>query len=105
MAEGWARHLGFEAASAGTQPAGVIAPNAVKVMAEVGVDLSGQTPSSIDEFDHNRFDKVFSMGCGVSCPNIPLDGDWELDDPVGKDIDVYRATRDKIRSHLSELLS
>ena len=31
------------------------------------------------------------MGCGVSCPNIPLNGDWELDDPVGQSMDVYRS--------------
>ena len=105
MAEGWARHLGFEAASAGTHPAGSVAKNAVKVMTEVGVDISGQTPSHIDEYDHERFDKVFSMGCGVSCPSIPFDGDWDLDDPVGKDLESYRVTRDRILNHLSEVVS
>ena len=72
MAEGWARHLGLEAASAGTHPGPSVAKNAVIVMAEIGIDISSQVPSHIDDFDHSQFDKVFSMGCGVSCPNIPL---------------------------------
>ena len=104
MAEGWARHFGLEAASAGTHPGTIVAPNAVKVMAEIGIDISDQIPSIIDDFDHTDFDKVCSMGCGVSCPNIPLDGDWELDDPVGKSMDVYRTTRDAIAEHVRALI-
>ena len=104
MAEGWAKHLGLEAASAGTHPGSVVAPNAVKVMAEIGIDISDQSPSLIDDFDHTKFDKVFSMGCGVSCPNIPLDEDWELDDPVGKSMDVYRNTRDAIEANIRRLI-
>ena len=104
MAEGWARHLGLEAASAGTHPGGKVAPNAVNVMAEKEIDISNQTPDQIDEIDHTTFDKVFSMGCGVSCPNIPLDEDWELDDPVGKSMDVYRNTRDAIEANIRKLV-
>ena len=104
MAEGWARHLGMEAASAGTHPGGKVAPNAVNVMSEKGIDISHQTPDQIDDIDHTTFDKVFSMGCGVSCPAVPLDGDWELEDPVGKSIDVYRKTRDSIEAHVRALI-
>lgn len=104
MAEGWARHLGLDAASAGTHPASAVANNAVVVMAEKGIDISSQKPQSLDEFDHTQFDKVFSMGCGVSCPTISLDGDWELDDPVGQGIDVYRSTRDIIEILIKTLI-
>ncbi len=104
MAEGWAKHFGLESASAGTHPGAIVAPNAVKVMAEIGIDISYQKPAIIDDFDHTEFDKVFSMGCGVSCPNIQLDGDWELDDPVGKSMDVYRTTRDAIAEHVRALI-
>ncbi len=106
MAEGWARHLGLEAASAGTSavPGSSIAENAVAVMAEKGIDMSHQQPSLVDDVDHTAFDKVFSMGCGVFCPNILLDGDWELDDPVGKSLDEYRETRDVIEAHVRSLI-
>ena len=104
MAEGWARYLGLDAASAGTHPGSTVAANAVVVMAEKGIDISTQTPSQVDDFDHTNFDKVFSMGCGVSCPNIPLDEDWELDDPVGKSMDVYRNTRDAIEANIRRLI-
>jgi len=104
MAEGWARHLGLEAVSAGTHPGSTVAANAIAVMAEKGIDISVQTPSKVDDFDHTTFDKVFSMGCGVQCPNIPLHGDWQLDDPVGHSLDVYRETRDVIEGQVRSLL-
>ncbi len=104
MAEGWARHLGLGAASAGTTPGDVVASHAVEVMAEKGIDISQQQPTLVGDVDHTTFDKVFSMGCGVSCPNIPLDGDWELDDPVGKSLDHYRKTRDAIEAHVRGLI-
>ena len=80
------------------------ATNAVIAMAEKGIDISHQQPSLVDDVDHTSFDKVFSMGCGVSCPNIPLDGDWELDDPVNKSLDDYRDTRDAIEAHVRGLI-
>ena len=104
MAEGWARHLGLEAASAGTHPGSSVAANAVVVMAEKGIDIATQSPSQVDDFDHTQFDKVFSMGCGVQCPSIPLNGDWQLDDPVGQSIDVYRKTRDAIEVQVRALI-
>ena len=106
MAEGWARHLGLEAASAGTSagPGSSVAANAVVVMGEKGIDISHQQPSLVDDVDHTTFDKVFSMGCGVLCPDIPLDGDWELDDPVGKILDEYRKTRDAIEAQVRGLI-
>ncbi len=105
MAEGWARHLGLDCASAGTHPATGVAGNAVVVMAEVGVDISQQTPSLVDDFSPGDFDLIFSMGCGVYCPNIPLDGDWELADPVGQSLAVYRKTRDEIERNVRKLAS
>lgn len=105
MAEGWAKHLGIDSASAGTNKSeSKVAPNAVLAMAEKGIDISHQRPSHVDDIDHTSFDKVFSMGCGVQCPNIPLDADWELDDPVGESMDVYRKTRDEIEKQVRDLL-
>ena len=104
MAEGWAKHLGMDAASAGTHPASSVATNAVAVMNEIGIDISAQAPNLIDDYNPDDFDLIFSMGCGVSCPNVPLNGDWELEDPVGQSLDVYRSTRDEIERRVRELV-
>ena len=103
MAEGIARSLGHEAASAGTHPATLVSPNAVLVCAEIGIDISNQQPKSVDNFSADDWDAVISMGCGVSCPAMKIDEDWELDDPVGQSIDVFRETRDAIRDQIFRL--
>ncbi len=77
MAEGWARYLKgdcIEAFSAGVAPIGVSA-NAIKVMAEVGVDISGQTSDHVDDFLGIDFDYVISV-CDHAkelCPVFPRD--------------------------------
>ena len=103
MAEGIARSLGHEAASAGTHPATLVSPNAVIVCAEIGIDISNQQPKSVDNFSADDWDAVISMGCGVSCPAMKIDEDWELDDPVGQSIEVFRETRDAIRDRILRL--
>jgi len=103
MAEGIARSLGHEAASAGTHPATLVSPNAVLVCAEIGIDISNQQPKSVDNFSADDWDAVISMGCGVSCPAMKIDEDWELDDPVGQSIEVFRETRDAIRDRILRL--
>ena len=100
MAEGIARSLGHDAASAGTHPATKVSPNAVLVCAEIGIDISNQQPKSVDNFSADDWDAVISMGCGVSCPAMKIDEDWELDDPHGQSIEVFRETRDAIRDRI-----
>lgn len=75
MAEGWAHHLKkgvMEPYSAGTVPAAVH-PLAVRVMAEVGVDISGQQAKHVDELRNIEFDIVITLCDGVreSCPLPP----------------------------------
>jgi|TARA_B110000263_G_C14785171_1_gene275049 arsenate reductase len=105
MAEGWATHLGLDAASAGTHPGTEVAPNAVAVMAENGIDISGQVSSGLNGIETGDFDRIISMGCGVHCPTLSIDADWALDDPVGQSIDVYRKTRDAIGARVRALLN
>ena len=75
MAEGWARklkHDTMEAYSAGVEIHG-LNPDAVKVMAEVGIDISGQTSKHIDEFKDQAIDLVVTV-CGhaqETCPYFP----------------------------------
>ena len=103
MAEGLAKSMGFVAASAGTHPAQAVAQHAITLLNSKGISTDGMTPKSLDEFNPEAFDMVISMGCGVHCPAIKIDQDWELEDPVGQAYDVYEATAAEIQRRL-ELL-
>jgi arsenate reductase len=75
MAEGWARHLKgdvFEAYSAGIETHG-LNPNAVKVMAEAGVNISKQYSKHLDELKDIQFDWVITVcdNANESCPFYP----------------------------------
>lgn len=75
MAEGWARTLlqgKIEAHSAGVAPSG-LDPRAIKVMEEVGVDISGHRSKHVDELEEKEFDFVITL-CDEaqgSCPVFP----------------------------------
>jgi arsenate reductase len=75
MAEGWARHLKgevIEPYSAGIERHG-LNPLAVKVMAEAGVDISGQRSKTLDDLPVREFDWVITL-CGhasETCPFFP----------------------------------
>ena len=60
-------------------------------------------PKNLDQFDPKEFDLVISMGCGVQCPAIKIDQDWELDDPVGQPFEIFEQTAKEIERRLSLL--
>lgn len=108
MAEGFARHYGsdvLEAYSAGTKLAERVNPNAIKVMKEVGIDISSQRPKLLEEIP-SKVDILITMGCNVQCPYIPCRQreDWGLDDPDGKPIEEFRKTRDIIEGKVKNLI-
>lgn len=75
MAQGWLRHLGgarVEVDSAGTDPKGVH-PLAIRVMGEVGIDISGHTSDHVDTYVGEAYDLVVTV-CDTareSCPVFP----------------------------------
>lgn len=123
MAEGWARHLKgdvIEAYSAGIETHG-LNPNAVKVMAEAGVDISGHKSQHIGEFKEVKLDVVVTV-CGhahETCPFFP--GNCRVihvgfDDPPKmarelagqgaseeEQLECYRKVRDEIRAFVETL--
>ena len=103
LAEGIARHLGHEAASAGTHPASQVSENALRILESKGIATDGLEPKSVDLFNAEDFDMVISMGCGVSCPMMRIDQDWELDDPVGQSLAVFEATAQEIERRMALL--
>jgi arsenate reductase len=110
MAAGWLRRLAgdsIEVRSAGTEPAEQLNPSAVAAMAEVGIDISGQTPAELTWDTAHEADVIITMGCGDACPVFPGKRyeDWKLDDPAGKDVDAVRPIRDEIRRRMEDLLA
>ena len=108
MAEGFARFYGdevLEIYSAGTHPAPEINPDAVTVMQEIGIDISGQYPKTLDDIPFET-DILIKMGCGVVCPFVPNshEEDWGLPDPAGKTLEEFRQVRDMIRGKVLDLV-
>ena len=56
--------------SAGTKASGKLNPTAVKVMSEIGIDISGHTSDSIDKYLHQEWDYVITVcgGANETCP-------------------------------------
>ncbi|MGB6109244.1 MAG: arsenate reductase ArsC [Mycobacterium sp.] len=110
MAAGFLRALAGDAVevrSAGSDPGPRINPAAVEAMAEVGVDISDQSPKLLTSEAVEAADVVITMGCGDACPIFPGISyrNWELDDPAGKGIDAVRPIRDEIRSRVTALVT
>lgn len=119
MAEGWTRYLKgniIEACSAGIETHG-LNENAVKVMAEAGVDISAHRSRHIDEFKDIKLDYVITV-CGHAnehCPIFP--GKTKVihvgfEDPPKlaqntaneeEALDCYRKVRDQIKEFVEKL--
>ena len=86
------------ALSAGTAPASHVHPEVVEVMREIGIDLTGRTPTGLTRELAEQADLVITMGCGDECPFIPGKQyiDWDLDDPHGQPMARVRSIRDQI---------
>ncbi|MBX7267157.1 arsenate reductase ArsC [Micromonospora sp. Llam7] len=109
MAAGWLRHLAgdsVEVRSAGSAPASQINPAAVQAMAEVGIDITDQTPKKLGYEAAEASDVIITMGCGDACPVFPGKRyeDWKLDDPAGQGIEAVRPIRDDIRHRVEQLI-
>jgi len=119
MAEGWARALksdSIEPYSAGIETHG-LNPDAVRVMAEAGVDISGQRSKHVDELRDVEFDYVVTV-CDHAHENCPLfRGKAKIvhagfDDPPRLTADAkteeerlrpYRRVRDEIKTFVEGL--
>ena len=118
MAEGLLRREAggqFEVESAGTKP-GIVRPEAISVMRELGVDISGHRSKHVNEFDGERFDYVITVcdNANESCPVFPgavkrLHKSFE--DPAAVNgseeerLAAFRRVRDELREYLREFAS
>ena len=121
MAEGLLRHLAgdrFKVMSAGTEVTFVrpeVIPEAIKAMAELGVDVAGQEPKTLERYLGEPFDYVVTVcdDANEACPVFPGAErrlHWSFRDPSrveGGDeerLEVYRTVRDEIRARISREL-
>ena len=110
MAAGFMTHLGqgrVDVLSAGSAPKDSINPVAVEAMAEIGIDISDNSPKILTPEAVQQSDAVITMGCGDACPFYPGKRyeDWVLEDPAGQGIESVRIIRDEIKVRVETLLA
>lgn len=93
--------------SAGSAPGTEINPSAVEVMADLGIDISGQHPKPLTDDAVRTSDVVITMGCGDECPFYPGKRylDWDVTDPAGLPPEQVRPIRDEIDRRVLTLLA
>ena len=110
MAAGYLQHLAgdrVDVLSAGTEPKEDINPSAIEAMAEVGIDITHNSPTVLTTEAVQASDYVITMGCGDACPFFPGKTylDWPLADPAGKGVEDVRPIRDEIRAKVDALIA
>jgi arsenate reductase len=120
MAEGILRKMAgdrFEGLSAGLDPKEEVHPLAIKIMKEVGIDISGQKPKSVSTYLGKESIFYIIVVCNKAqqtCPRIwPGLGDknryyWPFDDPADatgtedEKLEVFRRVRNEIKEKLND---
>ena len=105
-----------EAVSAGSRPAGWVHPLAVRALADIGIDASGQTSKSADQFLDDDFDVVVTV-CDSAAQDCPMwpgakriehwpieDPSWGPDDPNTR-FDRFVETRNELQQRIDELIA
>ena len=117
MAEGLLRHLAgdrFKVMSAGTEATSV-GPEAIKAMAELGVDISGQESKTLERYLGEPFDYVVTVcdDANEACPVFPGAEHrlhWSFQDPSRAEgseeerLEVFRKVREEIQARISDEL-
>lgn len=117
MAHGILKHIhpDAEVCSAGVRPASEVHPLAVKVMSEIGIDISGHYPKNVSEYLGQSWDYVITVcgGAKENCPSFTGKVAMRLhigfDDPdafTGTEsevIDEFRRVRDEILDSMRQL--
>jgi len=118
MAEGLLRHLAgdhFEVVSAGTHPVGLNA-DAVEVMKEIDINISGHRSKRVDEFLGQQFDYAITVcdRAKETCPIFPSAAallHWSFEDPAAVEgarevrRAVFQRVRDEIADHVKSFLN
>jgi arsenate reductase len=114
MAEGLLRHLQgdrFDVESAGTKP-GVVRPEAIAAMHELGIDITSHRSKHVSEFDGQHFDYVLTVcdNAKENCPIFPgatrvihhsFDDPAALEGSEAERLELFRRVRDELRAYLA----
>jgi arsenate reductase len=117
IAEGLMKLMGgeqWEVRSAGILPS-YVHPLAVRVMEEVGIDISKQSSKSQDLFLKEEFDYIITLcdHAAKACPNFPGQGNrlhWSIEDPamsigtMDERVALFRKARDEIKTRIERFL-
>lgn len=115
MAEGLLKHIcdgEFEVESAGTKPS-LVRPEAIAVLREIGIDISGNRSKSVDEFAGQEFDYVITVcdNARENCPYFPAKTKlihYSFADPAAVEGDAetrlraFRQVRDEIAEYFKK---
>lgn len=115
MAEGLMKHIcqnAYDVYSAGTKPS-IVRPEAIKALAEIGIDISGNRSKSVDEFALMEIDYVLTVcdNAKENCPYFPAKTKLihhSFEDPakVAGDeetrLAAFRRVRDQIDTYLKD---
>src|SRR3989441_7390850 len=111
MAEGLFNAMaapGWRADSAGTEPAAQVRPEAITVMREIGIDISGHRPKHLRDALGPDVALVIGLCQEEACPVVPgvPSDEWPLPNPAGAtDLAVYRRLRDDLRGRIGNLIT
>jgi len=115
MAEGLLKHITngeYEVFSAGTKP-GIVRPEAIEVLQEIGIDITGNRSKSADEFVNEEIDYVLTVcdNAKENCPYFPAKTKMihhSFEDPAevqGSEesrLEAFRRVRDQINNYLTD---
>ena len=108
MAQGFAKCYGSDvmhAESAGLSPAAIIQPLTYEVMQEKNVSLDGQFTKDLASVGVSNFQMLVNMS-GVKLPSrIPIEvREWKVEDPIGREPEIYRDVRDQVEHLVMRLI-
>jgi arsenate reductase len=110
MAEAIARHNAsdvIEPSSAGLVPFGEIPSTTITVLREHGISADGQSSKPLRSEDMSAVGIVINMtgrsGAAIFTEPVPQVEDWDVGDPYGFNLGVYRAIRDEIEARVEDL--
>jgi len=112
MAEGMARKYGddvIEAYSAGTNPTGVVSEDAIEIMRELKIDISKLSSKGLHDVPVSDMDIVVSMAPRRASAMVPRGFrgrtiDWDVDDPIGRPLSVFRRVRGELEVLIKKLV-
>ena len=111
IAEAFAKAYSYSAnkiISAGSNPSGEVNPTAIKLMGNIGHNISDHSSKSVNEIKE-EIDILISMGCGDSCPQLSAKKrlEWDIPDPkkMKEDefMEVIKLIDKKVRKFIENL--